>query len=71
MKKKCLAILCAVMVLLGAVPAAALEGEAARAADILVTLDLLDDAAQRDFNAPATRAQAATIFYRMCTTLLK
>ena len=65
MKKKCLAILCAVMVLLGAVPAAALEGEAARAADILVTLDLLDDAAQRDFNAPATRAQAAVLLVRL------
>ena len=65
MKLKFLALFCAVMVLLGAVPAAALEGEAARAADILATLGLLDDIPDRDLSAPATRAQAAVLLVRL------
>lgn len=61
MKAKLLAVFCALTMLLGAVPAAgALEGEAQRAADTLVTLGLIDDETG-DLTAPATRAQAAVL----------
>ena len=44
MKAKLLAILCALTLLLGAVPTAgALEGESQRAADTLATLGLIDE----------------------------
>lgn len=60
MKAKLLAVFCALTLLLGAVPAAgALEGEAQRAADTLVTLGLIDETG--DLTAPATRAQAAVL----------
>ena len=60
MKAKLLAVFCALTMLLGAVPAAgALEGEAQRAADTLVTLGLIDETG--DLTAPATRAQAAVL----------
>lgn len=60
MKAKLLAILCALGLLVGSIPAAgALEGEARRAADTLLTLGLIDDAG--DLSAPATRAQAAVL----------
>ena len=60
MKVKLLAILCALTLLLGAVPAAgALEGEAQRAADTLATLGLIDET--DSLTGPATRAQAAIL----------
>lgn len=60
MKAKFLAVLCALAMLLGAVPAAgALEGEAQRSADTLLTLGLIDETG--DLSAPATRAQAAVL----------
>ena len=60
MKKRLAALLCALLLTAGALPAAsALEGEAARAADTLTTLGLLDAAYELD--APATRAQAAVL----------
>lgn len=60
MKTKLLAVFCALTLLLSAVPAAgALEGEAQRAADTLVTLGLIDEAG--DLTAPATRVQAAVL----------
>lgn len=60
MKTKLLAVFCALALLLSAVPAAgALEGEAQRAADTLVTLGLIDEAG--DLTAPATRVQAAVL----------
>ena len=64
MKKRFLAIFCALALLLGAVPsAAALEGESARSADTLVTLDLLDSS--ENLTATATRAQAALLVVRL------
>ena len=58
MKKRLAALLCALLLTVSGLPAAsALEGEAARAADTLTTLGLLD--ATYDLDAPATRAQAA------------
>ena len=64
MKKRFLALLCALVLLMGAVPAAAaLEGEAARAADTLVTLGLLDN--RTDLNGAATRSQAALLLVRL------
>jgi len=70
MKRKLLALLCALTLLLGAVPsAAALEGESTRAADILSTLHVLEDT-DHALDAPATRAQAATIIMRLCTSVL-
>ncbi len=66
MKTKLFALLCALVLLVGAVPAAAgLEGDAARAADTLTTLNLLDDIPGRDLESPATRAQAAVLLVRL------
>ena len=60
MKKRLAALLCALLLTVSGLPAAsALEGEAARAADTLTTLGLLD--ATYDLDAPATRAQAAVL----------
>ena len=70
MKAKFLAVLCALAMLLGAVPAAgALEGEAQRSADTLLTLGLIDETG--DLSAPATRAQAAVIFARLLDPALR
>ena len=57
MKTKFLAFLCALVLLIGAVPAAgALAGESDRAADTLATLGLVQGTASGDYalNAPAT-----------------
>lgn len=64
MKKRILAMLCALLLLAGALPAAsALEGEAERAADTLAALNLLSGSyALKD---PATRAQAAVLLVRL------
>lgn len=73
MKTKLLALLCAVILLFGAVPAAAaLEGEATRAADLLYTLRVLEDD-KYDLDAPATRAQAAVLLVNLsgCKTTAK
>lgn len=64
MKAKLLAVSCALLLLLSAVPAAgALEGDAQRAADTLVTLGLVEKAG--DLTAPATRAQAAVLLVNL------
>ena len=61
MKKRLAALLCALLLTASALPSAlALEGEGQRAADTLVTLGLLENAAY-DLAAPATRAQAAVL----------
>ena len=61
MKKRLAALLCALLLTVSALPSAlALEGEGQRAADTLVTLGLLENAAY-DLAAPATRAQAAVL----------
>lgn len=68
MKRTLLAILCALTLLLGAVPAAsALEGETALAADTLATLGLVQGNSQGDYqtDAPATRVQAAVLLVRL------
>lgn len=68
MKKRLLAFLCAMVLLTGALPlAAALEGEANRAADTLHTLGLVNGTAGGDYalNTPATRAQAAVLLVRL------
>lgn len=67
MKKHILALFCALLLLLGAVPsAAALEGDTLRQADALSTLNLVkgtgDDYA---LEAPVTRAQAAVLLVRL------
>jgi len=67
MKKRLLSIFCALVLLAGAVPsAAALEGEAARAADTLAALGLVKgyDGGYA-LNEPATRAQAAVLLVRL------
>ena len=64
MKKRILSLFCALVLLAGALPsAAALQGDAARAADALATLGLIETAASGDdnLNAPATRAQAVVL----------
>ena len=64
MKKRLASLLCVLLLAMSAVPAAsAREGEAARAADTLTTLGLLDSTYQLD--APATRAQAAVLLVRL------
>ena len=60
MKKQLLAFLCALLLAVSALPAAALEGEGLRAADTLITLGLIEDSTY-DLDAPATRAQAASL----------
>ena len=69
MKQKLTALLFALVLLIGTVPsAAALEGEALRAADTLAALNLVDSAgAAVDYNLdePATRAQAAQLLVRL------
>ena len=60
MKKQLAAILCALLLAVSALPAAALEGEGLRAADTLITLGLIEDSTY-DLDAPATRAQAASL----------
>lgn len=65
MKKHLLALLCALALLLGAVPAAAaLEGDAQRAADKLALLNLMDDQ-DLPLEAPVTRAQAAVLLVKL------
>ena len=60
MKKRLIAVLCALLTAVSAVlPAAALEGEAQRAADTLLTLGLTDTAYHTQ--APASRVQAAQL----------
>lgn len=51
MKKRIVAFVCALL-LLGSLSAGAVEGEAARAADILTTLNLLDTFPDQDLDAP-------------------
>lgn len=66
MKKQFFALLCALALLAGAVPAAAaLEGEALRAADALATLNLVEASADYALDEPATRAQAAVLLVRL------
>ena len=65
MKKQLAAILCALLLMVSALPAAsALEGEVLRAADTLATLGLVDDAAS-DPESPATRSQAAVLLVNL------
>lgn len=64
MKKKILSLLCVLVLLTGALPsAAALQGEAGRAADALATLGLIEAAAGGEYHTddPATRAQAVVL----------
>lgn len=66
MKKQFFALLCALVLLASAVPtAAALEGEALRAADTLATLNLVDAASDYALDKPATRVQAAVLLVRL------
>lgn len=64
MKKRLLSLLCVLVLTVSVIPAAsALEGEAARAADTLSTLGLIDSTYNLD--APATRAQAAVLLVHL------
>ena len=66
MKKQLLSALCAVMLLICAVPmASAQTGDAARRADALTVLHLLSEDPSRDLTKPATRAQAAVLLVRL------
>lgn len=66
MKKRLASLLCALILLLGAVPsAAALEGESRRAAETLAALGLLDAVpSQEALAAPATRLQSTELLVR-------
>ena len=67
MKKRFLALVCALILLLSAVPSsAALEGEALRAADTLFTLGLVNgNGTDYALDTPATRAHAAVLLVRL------
>ena len=67
MKKRLFALLCALLLLTGAVPfAAAQEGETLRAADTLNTLGLVNGTDNGYLlDSPATRAQAAVLLVRL------
>ena len=72
MKQRLFAILCALLLLLGAAPAAsALEGETTLAADTLATLGLVEGNGQGDYqlDAPASRVQAAVLLVRLAGAL--
>lgn len=64
MKKRLLSLLCALALLLGALPsAAALEGESRRAAETLTALHVLPDSS-KGLDQPITREEAATLLIR-------
>lgn len=67
MKKRLFALLCALILLLGAVPAAAaLEGEAQRAADTLKELQVLETVPPAEaFHRPASRIYAVQLLARL------
>lgn len=68
MKTRLLAISCALMLLVSAVPMSfALTGDISRAADTLYTLGLVNGVTSGDYalDAPATRAQAAVLLVRL------
>ena len=66
MKKRLLSALCAVMLLVCAVPmASAQSGDDTRMADALTVLHILAEEPDRDLTAPATRAQAAVLLVRL------
>lgn len=67
MKKKFLTLFCIFTLIIGMVPAAALEGEALRSADMLATLNLVNGDNKGDYalEAPATRAQATVLLVRL------
>lgn len=67
MKKRLLALLCALALLLGAAPAAsALEGESQKAAKVLAELGLIDAVPpQEALDAPAARYQASRLLARL------
>ena len=68
MKTRVLAIVCALVLTLGAGPVSyALTGEASRAADTLYTLGLVNGVTSGGYalEAPATRAQAAVLLVRL------
>ena len=66
MKKRILPLLCALILLLGAVPsAAALEGESRQAAEILASLHLIDTVPSEEIlNSPVSRLQAVKLLVR-------
>ena len=65
MKKRILAFVCALVLMLSAVPAAgALAGEELRAADTLYTLGLVQNS-DYELDRPATRAQAVALTVRL------
>ena len=69
MKKHILALFCALTLLVGSVPAMALEGEALRSADTLATLNLVQgNGADYALDAPVSRAQAAALLVRLSGT---
>nr|WP_326165487.1 serine protease [uncultured Oscillibacter sp.] len=67
MKKRLFSLLCALTLLLGAVPsAAALEGESQRAAEVLAALGLIGGVpSAKALSAPASRDQAAEVLVRL------
>ena len=66
MKKQLFAVLCVVTLLICAVPASALTGEAQHCADKLAALNLVrDDGSGYQLDAPVTRAQAAVLLVRL------
>lgn len=66
MKKQVFAFLCALTLLVSAVPtAAALEGDSLLAADTLTTLGLLEAGSDYALDKPATRVQAAVLLVRL------
>lgn len=69
MKKHFFALFCALTILIGAVPATALEGDALRTADQLSTLNLVQgNGTDYAPDAPVTRAQAAVLLVRLSGT---
>lgn len=66
MKRRFLALFCALTLLVCTLPVSALEGETLRAADTLSTLDLVQgDGTDYALDAPVTRAQAAVLLTRL------
>lgn len=67
MKKRLLVLFCILTLIVSTVPAAALEGESLRSADMLATLNLVNGDNQGNYalESPASRAQATVLLVRL------
>ena len=72
MKKRLISLVCALVLLVSALPtASALEGEAQRSADTLATLGLMYSSSDYGLDQTATRAQAVVLLVRLAVRYVR